>query len=244
MKILKQILLFRDESWCLCKHDCPSLLMTCSYFWRVHDLLRPPTRTALSSIVVAEEAWCHSLPCPSLPVRSFRKKTALFVTTTCYLVQATSPSTTEFSKSDSMVFFRPFFSKICCRAGFSKRLQCHSLARDSAGNLRLKSSWGLFYTVQNYSHPEQFQIILGNLTNTIIYVFLFMPTEHMCFDVCFFHGHACLFLSILRTTVLHVAISGTFSASELNTKKCFCLTTIVQASGCVEQLRCKLLVRL
>lgn len=43
--------------------------------------------------------------------------------------------------------------------------------------------------------------------------FLFMPSEIMCVDVCFFHGHACLFLLILRMTVLHVAISGTFSAS-------------------------------
>lgn len=194
MKILKQILLFRNESWCLCKHDCPSLLMTCSYFWRVHDLLRPPTRTALSSIVVAEEAWCHSLPCPSLPVHSFRKKTALFVTTRCYLVQATSPSTTEVSKSDSYGFFPPLFSKICCRAGFSKRLQCHSLARDSAGNLRLKSSWGLFYTVQNYSHPEQFHIILGILTNTIIYVFYLCPLNLCVLMFAFFTVmHACSF---------------------------------------------------
>lgn len=33
-----------------------------------------------------------------------------------------------------------FFFKVSFRAGFYERLLCHSLARDAAGNLRLKSS--------------------------------------------------------------------------------------------------------
>lgn len=127
----------------------------------------------ISSAPLHEQLWAllwrlrkpDVIPCLSVPsCRSFRKKTALLLTTTCYLVQATPPSTTKFSKSDSVT---PLSSNPkCFRAGFSERL--HGLARDSAENLRLKIIIRGYF-VQNYSHTKQFQIILGILTDTIIY---------------------------------------------------------------------------